>query len=169
MWSWLASRVLRNRMAILIAVGLLTAGLGFMATKLGMNYKHGGLLPETDSAYVDYQRFLATFKEDGNVLVVGTQADALGANTLYTPKNFKAWYELGEDLKKIHGIDSVFSEAHLFTLLRDDSLQRFTLAQVVDKLPEDQAEMDQLLGRIRSLPFYRGLLYNDSTKASLMM
>ncbi len=169
MWAWLASRVLRNRMAILIAVGLLTVGLGFMATKVGMNYKHGGLLPETDSAYVDYQRFLHTFKEDGNVLVVGTQADTLGTNTLYTPKNFRAWYELGKDLKTIPGIDSVFSEAHLFTLLRDDSLQRFTLAQVVDKLPEDQGEMDSLLLRIRSLPFYKGLLYNDRTRASLMM
>jgi len=156
-------------MAILIAVGLLTVGLGFMATKVGMNYKHGGLLPETDSAYVDYQRFLSTFKEDGNVLVVGTQADSLGANKLYTPKNFRAWHALGNDLKAIPGIDSVFSEAHLFTLLRDDSLQRFALAQVVEKLPNDQAEMDTLLARIRSLPFYRSLLYNDSTGASLMM
>ncbi len=155
-------------MAILIAVGLLTAFLGYMATKVGMNYKHGGLLPKTDSAYVDYERFLHTFKEDGNVLVVGTQGVA-GGLTLYTPKNFKAWHELGEDLKRIPGIDSVFSEAHLFTLLRDDSLQRFTLSQVVKDLPNDQMGMDSLRARIRSLPFYRGLLYNDSTQASLMM
>jgi len=160
-------------MAILIAVGLLTAFLGFMATKVGMNYKHGGLLPKTDSAYVDYERFLHTFKEDGNVLVVGTQGNlrvsGSGDQTLYTPKNFKAWHQLGEDLKRIPGIDSVFSEAHLFTLLRDDSLQRFTLAQVVKDLPADQAGMDSLRALIRSLPFYRGLLYNDSTQASLMM
>ncbi len=154
-------------MVILIAVGLLTAFLGFMATKLGMNYKHGGLLPETDSAYVDYQRFLSTFKEDGNVMVIGIQGD--GASTLYTPQHFGAWHQLGEDLKKIPGIDSVFSEAHLFTLLRDDSLQRFTLAQVVEQPPADQAAMDALKVRIRSLPFYKGLLYNDSTRASLMM
>ena len=156
-------------MAILIAVGLLTVGLGFMATKVGMNYKHGGLLPETDSAYVDYQRFLHTFKEDGNVLVVGTRSDAPLSGGLYTPTNFKAWFELGNDLKKIPGIDSVFSEAHLFTVLRDDSLQRFKVAQVSDHAPRDQAEMDSLYKRIRALPFYRGLLYNDSTQASLMM
>ncbi len=173
MWAWLASRVLRNRMAILIAVGLLTAFLGYMATQVGMNYKHGGLLPKTDSAYVDYERFLHTFKEDGNVLVVGTQGNlqvvGSGDQTLYTPKNFRAWYELGNDLKKIPGIDSVFSEAHLFTLLRDDSLQRFTLAQVVKEPPVDQPGMDSLHALIRSLPIYRGLLYNDSTQASLMM
>jgi predicted RND superfamily exporter protein len=81
MWAWLAGRVLRNRMAILIAVGLLTAFLGFMATKLGMNYKHGGLLPQTDSAYVDYERFLSTFKEDGNVMVVGTRGSGDSSST----------------------------------------------------------------------------------------
>ena len=154
-------------MAILIAVALLTVGLGFMATRVGMNYKHGGLLPKIDSAYVDYERFLATFKEDGNVMVVGTQGDA--ANTLYTPGNFKAWYDLGNDLKDIPGVDSVFSEAHLFTLHRDDSLMRFTLENVVKEPPADQAGMDTLLARIRALPFYRSLLYNDSTRASLMM
>ncbi len=154
-------------MAILIAVALLTVGLGFMATRVGMNYKHGGLLPKIDSAYVDYERFLATFKEDGNVMVVGTQGDA--ANTLYTPGNFKAWYDLGNDLKDIPGVDSVFSEAHLFTLHRDDSLMRFTLESVVKEPPADQDGMDTLLARIRALPFYRSLLYNDSTRASLMM
>ena len=154
-------------MAILIAVALLTVGLGFMATRVGMNYKHGGLLPKIDSAYVDYERFLATFKEDGNVMVVGTQGDA--ANTLYTPGNFKAWYDLGNDLKDIPGVDSVFSEAHLFTLHRDDSLMRFTLENVVKEPPADQDGMDTLLARIRALPFYRSLLYNDSTRASLMM
>lgn len=168
MWAWLASRVLRNRTAILIAIGLLTVGLGFMATKVGMNYKHGGLLPEIDSAYVDYERFLHTFKEDGNVMVVGTQG-ASGGSSLYTPKNFEAWRTLGEDLKAIPGIDSVFSEAHLFTLLRNDSLQRFELRPVFNAVPTDQAGMDSLRARIRTLPFYRGLLYNDSTGASLMM
>lgn len=167
MWAWLASRVLRNRMAILVAVGLLTALLGYMATKVGMNYKHGGLLPKTDSAYVEYERFLHTFKEDGNVMVIGTQGT--GSTSLWTPKNFKAWRDLGVDLKRIPGIDSVFSEAHLFTLLRDDSLQRFTLAQVVNEVPADQMMLDSLRARIRALPFYRGLLYNDSTRASLMM
>jgi predicted RND superfamily exporter protein len=132
-----------------------------------MNYRHGGLLPENDSAYVDYERFLSTFKEDGNVLVVGTQGGPAG--DLYTPTNFKAWSDLGDDLKDIDGIDSVFSEAHLFTLLRDDSLQRFVVRPLMDTLPADQARMDTLRAHIRALPFYRGLLYNDSTRASLMM
>jgi predicted RND superfamily exporter protein len=129
-----------------------------------MNYKHGGLLPKTDSAYVEYEHFLNTFSEDGNVMVLGTSG-----KDFYTPRNFGAWYSLGERLKAIQGVDSVFSEAHLFELIRDDSLQRFTLKQVVGRPPATQQEMDTLLAKLRSLRFYEGLLYNDSTHATLMM
>jgi len=164
MWSWLANRVLRNRMAMLIAVGVITVLMGFMGTRVEMNYKHGGLLPRTDSAYIDYERFLNTFAEDGNVLVIGTQG-----GELYTPENFSAWYEFGRSLRTVRGVDSVFSEAHLYELIRDDSLKRFNVQPVMRKAPADQVEMDSLLAHIRSLPFYDGLLYNDSSKASLMM
>ena len=164
MWAWLANTVLRNRIAILIAVGAITAFMGWEASRVQMSYKHGGLLPKTDSAYVEYERFIKTFSEDGNVMVVGTQGEAL-----YTPGNFNAWYELGNDLKRIDGIDSVFSEAHLYELVRDDSLKRFQVERVMHAPPTDRSQMDSLLAHLRSLPFYDGLLYNDSSKASLMM
>lgn len=164
MWAWLASRILRNRIAVLVMVALLTGWLGYQTKNVAMQYKHGGLLPNTDSAFVDYERFLAQFSEDGNVLVIGTQGDGL-----YTPQAFSAWRQLGDDLKQEDGVDSVFSEAHLFELVRDDSLKRFQLGAVWQGPPADQAAMDSLLVRVRSLPFYKDLLYNDSTKASLMM
>jgi predicted RND superfamily exporter protein len=164
MWHWLANRVLRNRIAILIGVLLVTVFMAYKASTVGMNYKHGGLLPKTDSAYVEYERFLERFSEDGNVIVVGAEGGAL-----YTAANFRQWYELGNDLRGIDGVDSVFSEAHLYELLRDDSLKRFVVGRVMHEPPTDQAEMDSLLASIRALPFYNGLLYNDSTGASLMM
>lgn len=164
MWAWIAGRVLRNRIAILIAIGVLSVLMGWFCTRVGMNYKRGGLLPDTDSAHVEYGRFLERFGEDGNVMVVGVRDPRL-----YTPEGFGAWFTLGNDLRAMHGIDSVFSEAHLFTLQRDDSLKRFALVNVMNGPPRSQAEMDTLKALIRSLPFYRGLLYNDSTDASLMM
>lgn len=164
MWEWLANRVLRNRIAILIAVGVLTAFMGFMGSRVQMNYKHGGLLPKSDSAYVEYERFLRTFSEDGNVMVVGTLGEEL-----YTPKNFGEWFRLGQELKAIDGVDSVFSEAHLYELLRDDSLKRFRVTPVMGALPTTQIEMDSLRAHVRALPFYDGLLYNAGSKASLMM
>ncbi len=164
MWAWLASRVLRNRIAILVGVAGMTVFMGWQATKVQMNYKHGGLLPKTDSAYVDYERFLRTFSEDGNVIVIATR----GAE-LYSTGNFAAWAQLGRDLRDMEGIDSVFSEASLFNLVRNDSLKRFDLEPLVRELPTTQVAMDSLKALIRTLPFYQGLLYNDATDASLMM
>lgn len=148
----------------MVTVALLTVFMGFQATKVHMSYKHGGLLPKSDPAYAEYQNFLKTFSEDGNVIVVGTQGEAL-----YTPDNFRQWYELGNDLRRIPGIDSVFSEANLFTLVRNDSLQKFQLRKLMAAPPATQAGMDSLKAAIRDLPFYQGLLYNDDTGASLMM
>ncbi|MCB9166752.1 MAG: MMPL family transporter [Flavobacteriales bacterium] len=164
MWEWLASRVLRNRTGILIALGTITLFMGWKAREVRTSFKHGGLLPKNDSAYIVYQQFLQKFSEDGNVIVLGVED-----RRLYQPEFFTAWWQLGNDLKKIDGIDSVFSEAHLFDLVRDDSLKRFRLMPVMTSPPGSQAEMDTILTKVRSLPFYRGLLYNDSTGASLMM
>jgi predicted RND superfamily exporter protein len=164
MWAWLAGRVLRNRTGILIAVGLLTAFMAYEATQVQMSYKHGGLLPKSDPAFTEYEHFLKTFSADGNVIVLAVQG-----KELYTPANFTAWYGLGREARAIAGIDSVFSEADLFTLVRNDSLQKFELEKVMKELPRTQPAMDSLKAAIRALPFYKGLLYNDSTQASLMM
>ncbi|MCB0793197.1 MAG: MMPL family transporter [Flavobacteriales bacterium] len=164
MWEWLASRILRNRVAILIALGFITLFMGWMARQVQPSYKHGGLLPKNDSAYIEYQRFLEQFSEDGNVIVLGVKDQRL-----YQPEFFKAWWEMGNDLKRIDGVDSVFSEAHLFELVRDDEEKRFRLKRVMGSPPVSQAEMDSVLSKVRSLPFYDGLLFNKSTKASLMM
>jgi predicted RND superfamily exporter protein len=146
MWSWLSSRILRNRVGILVILGVITVFFGWQARNVKVSYKFGGLLPKDDSAYVHYQRLLERFSEDGNVIVLGVQDKAL-----YQVDNFQAWWQLGNDLKEQPGVDSVFSEAHLFELVRNDSLMRFQLSNVVPNMPTSQAETDSLLRKVRSL------------------
>ncbi|MDQ3100904.1 MAG: MMPL family transporter, partial [Bacteroidota bacterium] len=164
MWAWLSSRILRNRAPILVVLGLLTIFFAYEMKNVEVSYKFGGLLPSSDSAYVHYQELLANFSEDGNVIVLGVQDPAL-----YKVENFKEWWQLGQDLKQQAGVDSVFSEAHLFELVRDDSLRKFQLAPIIQAKPSTQAEVDSIVRKVRSLPFYKDLLYNDSSNASLMM
>lgn len=164
MWAWLSSRILRNRIGILVVLGLLTAFFGYHARNVKVSYKFGGLLPKNDSAYVQYERLLERFSEDGNVIVLGVED-----RRLYDLRHFQAWWQLGHDLKEQPGVDSVFSEAHLFELVRNDSLKRFQLASVVPGMPTSQAEVDSIVRKVRSLPFYEGLLYNDTSGTSLMM
>ncbi len=164
MWAWLSSRILRNRNGILVVLGLITLFLGYEMKNVKLSYKFGGLLPKTDSAYVQYEELQARFSEDGNIIVLGIE-DA----RLRELAHFQAWWRLGRDLKQQPGVDSVFSEANFYTLLRDDSLKRLRLMPVVRRMPMSQAEVDSIRQEARKLPFYEGLLYSENEATSLMM
>ncbi|MEX1132202.1 MAG: efflux RND transporter permease subunit [Flavobacteriales bacterium] len=138
--------------------------LGYHSRTVQLTYKFGGLLPKSDSAYVQYEELHSKFSEDGNVIILGVQDPAL-----YRVDNFQAWWQLGKDLRDQPGVDSVFSEAHAYELVRNDSLMRFGLKQLTPRMPADQPAVDSLRAKLRALPFYRDLLYHDSTGTSLMM
>jgi len=164
MWEKTAGFILRNRLPLLIVVLLITMFMLYQAQFVTMSYKFGGILPKDDSTQVEYDRFTEKFSEDGNVLVLGVKGEDFHSYPI-----FAEWYELGNDLRKIEGVDSVFSEAHLFTLKKNNDLRKFQLERVVQRKPQYAEEVDSLKKEISSLPFYSGLLFNDSTGASLMM
>jgi uncharacterized protein len=164
MWSFISSGILRYRIAILIVVAIATVFMAFMASKVDMEYRPANLLPQDDSTNINYNKFKELFAEDGNLIVMVVQGE-----DFYELENFRAWYNLGQELKKIDGVDSVFSVAHLYTLKRNTELKKFDFDRVVKRAPESQEEVDSLYIKIHSLPFYQGLLYNDSSNATLMM
>jgi len=164
MWSWLASRILRNRVGILVVLALVTVFMAVQMQGVKKSYKFGGLLPSDDVAYIDYQRFLAEFPEDGNIMVLGVQDEKL-----YELENFKAWHRLGLDLRELDGVDSVFSEAHLYNLVRNDEKKSFDLNLITPDRLSRQSQVDSIITKARSLLFYDGLLYNNETGVSLMM
>lgn len=164
MWERTAGFILRNRLALLAGVAVITVFMAFQARTVTMSYKFGGILPKDDSTQVEYDRFTRRFAEDGNIMVLGVAGEAI-----HNYPAFADWYTLGLDLKAIDGIDSVFSEAHLFTIRKSETEKRFELDVITQSRPQSQEEVDSLRKRIQALPFYRGMLYNDSTNASLMM
>lgn len=164
MWEFAARFILRNKIILLIVLALITAFMGYKAQYVEMTYKFGGILPKTDSTQIAYENFTKLFAEDGNVLILGVKGEEL-----YDLDNFSAWYELGNELKKVHGVDSIFSEAHAYRVIKNTDEKRFDVEKIVQNKPESQAEVDSIRKVMRSLPFYRGMLYNDSTHASLMM
>jgi len=164
MWERIAGFILRNRVPLLVGVAVVTLFMGYQARKVEMSYKFGGILPKDDSTQIEYDRFTNRFSEDGNIMVLGVQSDKFHTHPL-----FAEWYTLGNEMRAIDGVDSVFSEAHLFTLKKNSEEKRFDLKKVVNRRPESQEETDSLVKVIQSLPFYRGLIYNDSTNATVMM
>ncbi|MBL0316018.1 MAG: MMPL family transporter [Flavobacteriales bacterium] len=149
---------------------------GFMAWEsqyVRMSYKFGGILPEDDSTYVEYQKFIQQFSEDGNVLAIGYRDEKI-----WELDHFIRWRKLVSDLKSLtvdvdgsqqHMVDSVFSTGNCYNLVKDTVEQKFQFKQIIDHDPVDQQQLDSIRDKLYSLPFYEGLLFQDSTNAGLMM
>ena len=53
MWIKIVGILLRNRVAFIVGVLLITVFMGFQIPKVEMSYEYSNLLPATDSAYLD--------------------------------------------------------------------------------------------------------------------
>jgi len=155
--------MLRNRAVFLIILALITAFMGWEASKIELSYELVRPLPTTDKAMIDYTNFKKTFGEDGNIFVIGFED-----KNFYQLQKFNDWYTLGEDIKKIDGIKDVLSIAKLYNIVRNDSLKRFDFQPIVTRKPSTQQEVDSIRNVIGSLPFYEGLAFNSKTGATLM-
>ncbi|MCE3226506.1 MAG: hypothetical protein K0S32_1057 [Bacteroidetes bacterium] len=159
----LAYFILKYRLALIIAIGLITVFMGYYASKIEITYNFAKLLPDDDQTSVDYEFFKKKFGQDGTVLVIGMPKDKL--NEL---KTYKAWEKLGEDIKALDGIKSVVSVARLNELILNDSLGKFQFVPLKGSSPTTQGELEDHILKVNSLKFYEGIVYNSKTNSSLM-
>ena len=187
MWTHIARFVLRQRVLLLLVLLALTAFFAMRIPDVRLQYTFGGLLPKTDSTAVDYQRFIDRFGIEGNVLLIGSDAEVLK-----DPAKLQAWFELTEAVKALpvrvdttdNGvddpvnlpmIDSVFSVTHAYTLDKDTVERKFVVRPLVPAGrmqaggSVDQAFADSLRAEVMRLPFYEGFLYTKEQDATLMM
>src|SRR5688572_7308957 len=163
MWKYLANKILRNKLAFIIALLALTAFMAYEATKIQLSYEFAKVMPATDPAYIEYEKFKKLFGEDGSVMVIGLKDDHF-----FTLDKFNDWHLLAKSIKSIDGIQEVLGIANLYSISRNDSLQKFEFVPVVDKLPQTQEEVDSLKKIIYAMPFYDGLVINKETNATLI-
>jgi predicted RND superfamily exporter protein len=180
MWAFIAKLILRNRIAILVVLAAVTTLMVFQAKNhVKLQYEFAKLLPDYDQTLIDHNNFKEDFGEDGNAIVIAVEKEGI-----YELENFNAWYDMGLQMKEITGVDSIFSVAHLYNVIKIDSIKwdirngdtlgsepvkKFVMERVVKKRPERQEEVDSIRLVIESLPFYRDLIYIDSTNINLMM
>ena len=163
MWSAISHFILRKRLLLLIVLGLITVFMGYHAFKVKIVYEFARLLPESDSASVNYENFKKQFGLDGNVLVLSVQDEKL-----YQLDRFNDWYKLSEDIKNIKGIQEVVSVSRIYNLTKNDSLGKFEFKRLIPSPPKNQAELDSLKTIIERLPFYDGFIFNKETHANVM-
>lgn len=159
----LAKFILNYRLPILILILGLTLFMGFFACKVEIAYNFAKLLPDSDSASVDYDYFKSKFGQDGNVLVIGVEKKRIS-----NLKNYQEWAKLGNRIKNINGIKAVVSIARLNDLKLNDSTEKFEFKPLTSILPKNQKSLDSLLKKANSLKFYEGIIFSEKNNCTLM-
>ncbi len=163
MWAAIARFILRNRIAIIVVLTVITVLFGYYARIAEISYESPKLLPDHDTTAIEYKAFKKRFGQDGSVMVLGINEDGL-----YKLERFNQWYDLGVRLKDVVGVKAVVSVARLRTVIKNDNLGIFEDKPIVSQRPKTQAEVDSLKTVIANLPFYKDIIYNDSAHATLM-
>jgi predicted RND superfamily exporter protein len=163
MWKKLAQFILANRISLLVLLLASTVFMAWQASKVRLSFNAGKVLPLTDSAYIDYYTFKKTFGEDGSVMVVGIQSDSL-----FSPGLFNDWLKLSTEVQKIEGIKQVLSIGQLSVLEKDTLQQKFTARPLAAGPVANQQALDSIKQELNQLPFYKDLIYNPKTKATVM-
>lgn len=129
-----------------------------------MDNKYGILLPKKSDARIDYDRLKELFGEDGGTLIIALETDSL-----YTQERLLKWKQLGDSILHFDGVQSVVSEATLFTITNNKQERIFEAHRVFSDISFQEKSVDSIEREIKNQPLYKGLLYDKDEKISLMM
>lgn len=164
MWIKIAGILLRNRVAFITGVLIITIFMGFQIPKVEMSYEYSNLLPATDSAYLDYLDFHDKFGQEGNVMVFAIQD-----KDFYQLDKLNDWISMCDSLKALNGVVALVDITHSFNLHKDTLNKKFDIQPIFPSHIKDQQELDSLVNIIENLPFYDGTLFNKSKDIYGMM
>ncbi|MCQ4875119.1 efflux RND transporter permease subunit [Butyricimonas paravirosa] len=164
MWIKIAGILLRNRVAFIAGVLIITIFMGFQIPKVEMSYEYSNLLPATDSAYLDYLDFHEKFGQEGNVMVFAIQD-----KDFYQLDKLNDWISMCDSLKALNGVVALVDITHSFNLHKDTLNKKFDIQPIFPSHIKDQQELDSLVNIIENLPFYDGTLFNKSKDIYGMM
>ena len=82
---------------------------------------------------------------------------------------FNAIDSLHQQLKKVAGVEDILSIPEASVLIKADSAEKLKFVKIFHCPYNSSSLLDSDKNVFRNLPFYRSLLYNDSTHASLMV
>ncbi len=154
MWSYLAGKVIRNRVIFLIVVALFTAFMAYKVQFLQMSYEYASLLPKTDSVYLEMTNFKKTFGEDANVIIAGFQDE-----NFFEKEKFNDWQKLMRQLRKHDYVLNVFSAADAYGTHKDLENSKFDFVKIFPDSVNSQQELDSLKLQLHKYPFFDNLVY----------
>ena len=157
-WSAIARILLRNRLAWLVAVGMITVFMAYQGSQVKMTYEFAKLMPETDSVSIDYNMLVEEFGQASNTVVVAME-DA----DFFTREHLEEWLELVGDLKQIDGLTNIQSLTEAYGLVVDSATEKLAPDTLFKALPRTGEEEIALEAKVKSWPFYKGGLFQGDT------
>jgi uncharacterized protein len=163
MWRRIGQFILKYRLLLLVFLAVITAILGFFASKVQLSYDFARAIPINNPKYKAYQEFKKKFGEDGNLLVIGIQTDKL-----FEEKTFNAYTGLMKQLRQVRGVDDIIAIPSAINLVKNAETEKLNAEPIFPDRDLTQAELDSAKKIFLNLPFYQHLLYNPATNAWLM-
>jgi uncharacterized protein len=163
MWERLGQFILKYRLPLLLILAIITAMMGYWASKVRLSYEGARAIPVDHPKYKAYQEFRKKFGEDGNLLVIGIQTDKL-----FEKKLFNNYALLQRNLKTHDGVEDVIAVTSAVNLVKQPETEKLKADTIFPERTLRQAEIDSGKNVFLNLPFYRHLLYNPETNAWMM-
>lgn len=165
MWATIARIILRNRIGLMIILGIITIFMGYKATEVQMSYKQQAVLPANHQVSKDFKKFSEEFGKEGDVIFFTIENEKF-----WELENLQDWITLGNNLKNIEGVDAVASVTHNTSYLKKNTKEKkFETLPIFPKKITSQNQIDSLKKVVFNIPFYKGKLYNESTNTYMML
>ncbi len=159
-WDIIARVILRNKIAILVVLVIITIFFSFQWKNMRFTYTEANLLPDDNEVNITYNNFLKIFGEEGNLIVLGVKD-----STLFTVEKLNAWNNLSDAFKKYKEVETVVSIKDLQKLVKDTLNEKFVLEPFIKDSISSTQQIERLEDDLfKKYPFYDNFLFNKETK-----
>ena len=160
-WGTVANLILRNRLLILITISVMTILLASQWQNMRFTFTEANLLPDTHPENIQYEDFIKTFGEEGNLIVI-----ALKDDNFFTEEIFNEWVKLNNEINKFSEIDFTISTNNVQELIKDEIQKKFVLRNLLPDKKIDAVALEKFKQNLLiELPFYKNILYSNDGKS----
>lgn len=158
---------MRNRLLIIFALVFYAGFMGYQTQHVKIAYRFVKVLPETDSASIDFDRVNEEFGSSSNGVIVAVEAGK--NNEFFNGDHLKSWKKLIDSLESIEGINSAFSITEAFNVGVNDSLKELKLVPLIDSTKSIESQGEMLKMSLANLPFYQGTMFTEDLSVFMIM
>jgi len=160
-WNALARLILRNRVAILVLIGLFTALMVSQWGKMRFSYTEANLLPDDHFVNLDYNRFLKIFGEEDNLIVLGVKD-----RRLFSVENLNAWNRFCKSFENNPNVETIVTLQDLKKLVKNKRKQQFDFIPFIKDSLKTTKELDAVTSALlNDFPFYDNILFSKESNA----